>query len=231
MASIVDLLGQILPSDKIKASIIDRYAFAGDAGFYYLLPQAIVQPDHVDEIKRLFNFARGNKIPLTFRAAGTSLSGQSITDGILVDLSRHWKNIQALEDGNLVQVQPSAIGAHVNHLLKKNARKIGPDPASISAAMMGGILSNNSSGMCCGVIHNSYHTLKSIHFVLPNGNEYNTSINADYDRFRDNDKDIFEGLKKLRESVLSNEKLIDKIRRKYKIKNTVGYCINAFGDY
>ncbi|MGL6268211.1 MAG: FAD-binding and (Fe-S)-binding domain-containing protein [Chitinophagaceae bacterium] len=231
MASIVDLLGQILPSDKIKTALIDRYAFAGDAGFYYLLPQAIVQPDNVDEIKRLFKFAGANKIPLTFRAAGTSLSGQSITDGILVDLSRHWKNMEALNDGYFVKVQPSAIGAHVNHLLKKHARKIGPDPASISAAMMGGILSNNSSGMCCGVIHNSYHTLSGIHFILPNGNEYDTSIKADYDRFAVNDKDIFAGILALRDTVLSNEKLLEKIRRKYKIKNTVGYCINAFADY
>ena len=231
MASIVDLLGQILPSEKIKAALIDRYAFAGDAGFYYLLPQAIVQPDNVDEIKHLLNFARVNKIPLTFRAAGTSLSGQSITDGILVDLSRHWKNIQAFDDGNFVKVQSSAIGAHVNHVLKKHARKIGPDPASISAAMMGGILSNNSSGMCCGVVHNSYHTLESIHFVLPNGNEYDTAIKADYDRFSVDDKGIFDGILKLRETVLSNKNLLEKIRRKYKIKNTVGYCINAFADY
>lgn len=231
MASIVELLGQILPSDKIKTSLIDRYAFAGDAGFYYLLPQAIVQPDNLDEIKRLFDFAKLHKIPLTFRAAGTSLSGQSITDGILVDLSRHWKNIQSMDDGHLVQVQPSAIGAHVNHLLKKHARKIGPDPASINAAMMGGILSNNSSGMCCGVIHNSYHTLSSIHFVLPNGNEYNTAVKSDYDRFRERDKDIYTGIEALRQQVLSNQNLVEKIRRKYKIKNTVGYSINAFADY
>jgi D-lactate dehydrogenase len=231
MASIVELLGQILPSDKIKASLIDRYAFAGDAGFYYLLPQAIVQPDNVDEIKQLFHFAAIHKVPLTFRAAGTSLSGQSITDGILVDLSRHWKKIQSMDDGKLVQVQPSAIGAHVNHLLKKHARKIGPDPASITAAMMGGILSNNSSGMCCGVVHNSYHTLESIQFVLPNGNEYNTAVKTDYDRFRELDKDIYHGIETLRQQVLSNQNLLEKIRRKYKIKNTVGYCINAFADY
>jgi D-lactate dehydrogenase len=231
MASIVDLLGQILPSDKIKASIIDRYAFAGDAGFYYLLPQAIVQPDNVDEIKSLFNFAKIHLIPLTFRAAGTSLSGQSITDGILVDLSRHWKNIQALDEGNLVQTQPAAIGAHVNHHLQKFARKIGPDPASINAAMMGGILSNNSSGMCCGVVHNAYHTLESIHFILPNGNEYNTAVKADYDRFEEFDKDIFNGIVALRQQVLSNQQLVANIRRKYKIKNTVGYCMNAFADY
>ena len=180
MSSIAHLLQQILPSNKIKATLIDRYAFAGDAGFYYLLPQAIVQPDSLEEIKQLFLFAKQHTIPLTFRAAGTSLSGQSITDGILVDLSRNWKKVTPLEDGNFVKVQPAAIGAHVNHALKTHGKKIGPDPASISAAMMGGILSNNSSGMCCGVQHNSYHTLQSIHFILLNGNDYNTADAAAY---------------------------------------------------
>ena len=231
MSSIDHLLRQILPSNKINATLIDRYAFAGDAGFYYLLPQAIVQPDSIEEIKQLFVFATQNKIPLTFRAAGTSLSGQSITDGILVDLSRNWKKVAPLEDGNFVQVQPAAIGAHVNHALKLHGKKIGPDPASISAAMMGGILSNNSSGMCCGVQHNSYHTLQSIHFVLPNGSEYNTCDKQAYIRFEQEDTKLFDGIKALQKTVLENEGLIKKINNKYKIKNTVGYSINAFVDY
>ena len=231
MSSIAHLLQQILPSNKIKATLIDRYAFAGDAGFYYLLPQAIVQPDSLEEIKQLFLFAKQHTIPLTFRAAGTSLSGQSITDGILVDLSRNWKKVTPLEDGNFVKVQPAAIGAHVNHALKTHGKKIGPDPASISAAMMGGILSNNSSGMCCGVQHNSYHTLQSIHFILLNGNDYNTADAAAYTRFEQEDRQIFDGIKTLQKAVLENEGLVQKISYKYKIKNTVGYCINAFVDY
>ena len=231
MSSIADLLQQILPSNKIKATLIDRYAFAGDAGFYYLLPQAIVQPDSLEEIKKLFFFAKQHNIPLTFRAAGTSLSGQSITDGILVDLSRNWKKITPLEEGNFVQVQPAAIGAHVNHALKVHGKKIGPDPASISAAMMGGILSNNSSGMCCGVQHNSYHTLQSIHFVLPNGNDYNTADKDAYTRFEQDDRQIFDEIKRLKKTVLENEGLTRKISYKYKIKNTVGYSINAFVDF
>ena len=231
MSSIAHLLQQILPSNKIKATLIDRYAFAGDAGFYYLLPQAIVQPDSIEEIKQLFFFARQHAIPLAFRAAGTSLSGQSITDGILIDLSRNWKKVTPLEEGNFVQVQPAAIGAHVNHALKVHGKKIGPDPASISAAMMGGILSNNSSGMCCGVQHNSYHTLQSIQFILPNGNDYNTADKDDYIRFEQDDRQIFDGIKALQKTVLENEGLVQKIGYKYKIKNTVGYSINAFVDF
>lgn len=231
MPDISKQLEQILPSHKIKSKLIDRHAFAADAGFYYLLPQAIVQPSTIEEIKRLFTFAHQHKTSLTFRAAGTSLSGQSITDGILVDLSRNWKKIQPLNNGEQIAVQPAAIGAHVNHALKKFQKKIGPDPASITAAMMGGILSNNSSGMCCGVQFNSYHTLDSIHFVLPNGNEYNTANKVDYQRFEATDKEISQGILQLKKQILSKDALVQKIRTKYKIKNTVGYSINAFLDY
>ena len=231
MTNIARQLQQILPPEKIKAKLIDRHAFAADAGFYYLLPQAVVQPDSVDEIKKIFSFSKQYNIPLTFRAGGTSLSGQSISDGILVDLSRNWKKIEPLQNGELVKVQPAAIGAHVNHALKPFQKKIGPDPASITAAMMGGILSNNSSGMCCGVQCNSYHTLQSIRFVLPNGREYDTANKEDYSRFETNDKNIYEGIASLRKTVLQNENLLNRIRTKYKIKNTVGYSINAFIDY
>jgi len=216
---------------KLRLKLIDRHAFAGDAGFYYLLPKAIVQPDSVEDIRQLFLFAKENNTPITFRTGGTSLSGQSITDGILVDLSKHWKKITPIDNGAFIQVQPAAIGSHVNHALKNYAAKIGPDPASISAAMMGGILSNNSSGMCCGVIHNSYHTLRSIHFVLPNGNEYDTAVQEDYDRFEKNDTSIAEGITALQKNILANEPLVTKIKSKYKIKNTVGYSINAFIDH
>jgi len=231
MPGIAESLNKILPAEKIKARLIDRHAFAADAGFYYLLPQAVVQPDSIEEIKKLFVFAKQNKIPLTFRTGGTSLSGQSITDGILVDLSRNWKKVEPFENGNYVKVQPAAIGAHVNHYLKPFSRKIGPDPASITAAMMGGILSNNSSGMCCGVQFNAYHTMSTIHFILPNGNEYDTANKDDYARFEKEDSAIFDGIAALRSEVLKNENLVSKIRTKYKIKNTVGYSINSFIDY
>ena len=231
MQNIAVELRKYFSDNKLKLSLTDRYAFAGDAGFYYLLPQAIIQPDSVEDIQQLFLFAKTHTIPLTFRAGGTSLSGQSITDGILVDLSRHWKKIVPLDQGLRIKIEPAAIGVHVNHYLKPFARKIGPDPASITAAMMGGILSNNSSGMCCGVIHNSYHTLQSIKFVLPNGHVYDTAIPEDFHRFLLMDEEIAKGITLLKESVLQNETLVEKIKSKYRIKNTVGYSVNAFIDF
>ncbi len=231
MQNIAVELRKYFSDNKLKLSLTDRYAFAGDAGFYYLLPQAIVQPDSVEDIQQLFIFAKTYTVPLTFRTGGTSLSGQSISDGILVDLSKHWKKIVPLNKGLRIKVEPAAIGAHVNHQLKPYSTKIGPDPASITAAMMGGILSNNSSGMCCGVSHNSYHTLQSIKFVLPNGHIYDSSLPEDYDRFLTQELEIAKGIQLLKQTVVENKSLVEKIKSKYLIKNTVGYSINAFIDF
>ena len=224
-------LFEILPKERVKTRLIDRYAYASDASHFYLVPKAVVQPRSIEEIQKLFEFSHLNKINLTFRAGGTSLSGQGVTDGILVDLSNYWRKVRPENDGQTVRVEPAVIGAHVNIALKKYGRKIGPDPASINAAMMGGILSNNSSGMCCGVVNNSYHTLKYLTFVLPNGLVFNTERGEDYTRFEKEAADIAEGISVLRDEVLKNKFLVERIRKKYRQKNTVGYCMNAFIDF
>ena len=226
-----DKLHEILPKDRIKGRLIDRYAYASDASHFYLVPKVVVQPNTIDEIQKLFAFSHTHQESLTFRAAGTSFSGQGVTDGILVDLSNYWRQVRPEEGGSKVRVQPGVIGAHVNLALKKYGKKMGPDPASINACMMGGILSNNSSGMCCGVTNNSYHTLQFLTFVLPNGHAYNTENPNDYDRLEKDDPELSQGLIALRDQVRDNPPLVARIRKKYRQKNTVGYCINAFLDY
>lgn len=222
---------EFLPPERVKTRYIDRVSYGADAGFYFLLPQAVVKPVSEEEVVRLFAFSHQHAVPLVFRTGGTSLSGQSITDGILVDLSQFWNKIAIEENGSLVRVQPGITGAMVNGWLKKYRRKIGPDPSSINAAMMGGILSNNSSGMCCGVSLNAYHTTRFIKFILPNGKSFSTEIADDYVRFEKECGDIFNELAAIRKEITSNPQLFETIRRKYITKNTVGYAINAFIDH
>jgi len=162
-------LRTILGSGRVLDRAIDRIAFSSDASFYSLIPQAIVQPATLEEIDALFHFSRTQKVPLVFRAGGTSLSGQAITNGVLVDISRYWRMSEVLDDGRAIRVQPGVIGQVANDRLKPYGAKIGPDPASINVARVGGILSNNASGMCCGVTHNAYHTLRSMKLMLPSG--------------------------------------------------------------
>jgi D-lactate dehydrogenase len=224
-------LQKILPKERIRTRYIDLISFASDAGFYQLIPKAVVQPIGEEEIIALFKFSQANKIPIVFRAGGTSLSGQSITDGILIDLSQHWNRIKLENGGDEVRVQPGITGTMVNLHLKKSMRKIGPDPSSISSAMMGGILSNNSSGMCCGVKLNSYHTTKYVRFILPNGNTYTTERKEDYSRFKSECKELHDELQSIREDILKNSELNARIRSKYLTKNTVGYSLNSFIDH
>ena len=224
-------LKKILPAARIKTRYIDLVSFASDAGFYYLVPKAVVQPAGEQEIVALFRFSHQHNIPLVFRTGGTSLSGQSITDGILVDLSQFWDKITIEESGNLVRVQPGITGQMVNTFLKKYNRKIGPDPSSISAAMMGGILSNNASGMCCGVKLNSYHTTKFIRFILPDGKVFSTEDVNDYARFKNECAGLYQILTDLKARIELNGTLYSKIRNKYQTKNTVGYSLNAFIDH
>ena len=225
------LLEVILPKERIKCRLIDLVAYASDAGFYYLRPQAVVRPIDEKEIISLLEFSHQNKIPITFRTGGTSLSGQSISDGILVDLSQYWNQLLIEDSGNRVRVQPGITGAMVNTYLKKYKRKIGPDPSSIDAAMIGGILSNNSSGMCCGVSLNSYHTTKHIRFILPCGKSFSTEIEGDYNRLEQECPDIYSSILRLKQQIAENPVLSDRIRKKYLTKNTVGYSLNAFIDY
>jgi D-lactate dehydrogenase len=224
-------LAAFIESSRILTRPIDRIAFASDASLYRLIPRAVVQPVNVEEVRRLFLYSREQKIPLTFRAGGTSLSGQAITDGILVDVDRFWRGAQVEEDGRLLRVQPGLIGQQANQMLKVYGAKIGPDPASITAARLGGILSNNASGMCCGVTQNAYHTLRSMTFLLPSGTVIDTAAADANAQFRKLEPELTAGLLDLKQQLQSNPALSARIREKYRMKNTTGYSLNAFLDY
>jgi D-lactate dehydrogenase len=229
--SLGDSLAQIINRERVLTRPIERIAYASDASFYRLIPQAVVLAKGVEEIQGLFQFSRTHRVPMTFRAAGTSLSGQAVTDGILVEVAKHWREVRVEEGGRKVRVQPGVIGGHVNQALKGYRAKMGPDPASINTCMMGGILSNNSSGMCCGVTQNAYHTLHSITFVLPSGTAIDTAHPEADEIFRQQEPALCRGLLDVKREIEANPQLYERIRAKYRMKNTTGYSLNAFVDF
>lgn len=224
-------LADFLPAERIHARSLDRYAYARDASFYRLIPKVVVEPISEQEVATLFHLSRQHGVPLVFRAAGTSLSGQAITDGILALIGRHWRGYRIADSGEQVTLQPGIIGAHANRYLQEFERKIGPDPASIQACYIGGIVANNASGMCCGVEHNAYHTLDSARFILPNGLIFDTSRSDADDELKAAAPDLHEGLLALRQRLLDDDALTTRIRDKYQRKNTMGYSLNALLDY
>ncbi len=229
--SIGTSLSALLSSGRVLTRPLDLAAYASDASFYTLTPAAVVRPKDTSEIKALCAWSRSHRVPLTFRAAGTSLSGQAITNGVLVDLSRHWRALTVLDGGARVRVGPGVVGGIVNAYLARHGVKLGPDPASIGACMIGGIVANNSSGMCCGIEHNAYRTLESLRFVLPSGTEVDTAAAGAEESFSAEEPAIARGIMGLKSRIESDPRLVERIRTKYRMKNTMGYALNAFLDF
>ncbi len=226
-----DALKDIFDKDRILDGDLWREVYARDASYFRIPPKAIVRPRDIGEIGRLLELARRTGIGVTFRAAGTSLSGQSVNDGIICEIRNGWHRYDIRDNGHRVWFEPGVTAAQLNAYLRPHHTRIGPDPASSSAAMMGGILSNNSSGMQAGVEHNSYHTLRSIEFMLANGHRYDSAVEADRRRFARDEADLCRGLMDIRARILADDEMREKIVRKYRIKNVTGYAMNAFVDF
>jgi D-lactate dehydrogenase len=224
-------LREIVDGGQVLTRPIDLATYACDASMYRLEPLAVVRPRTIEQVQRLLAFCRRERVSMTFRTAGTSLSGQAVTDGVLVDLTRDWRQAEVLDQGRRIRVDPGVVGAAVNARLRPFGAKIGPDPASLEACMIGGILANNSSGMCCGVEKNAYHTLDSLVFVLPSGTVIDTATPSADEEFRRAEPALAAGLLELRNEIASQPELQARIRRKYLTKNTTGYSLNALIDF
>ncbi len=210
--------------------MLDLVKYASDASPYRLLPRAVVMARDTDDIAKTLAYAREKKIPVTFRAGGTSLNGQGQTDGILIDVRRHWTGVQVEQDGERVRVKPGTVLGRANAVLAEYSRRIGPDPASTDIACVGGVIANNSGGMRCGVVHDAYQTLRALKLVLPSGTVIDTEAPDAEERFAAAEPELCRGLLEIRDEILADAELTDRIRRKFRIKNTMGYRLCAFLD-
>ena len=226
-----DEISTKISKDKIFTDKLHTLAYGTDASFYRLIPKIVIKADNAKEVQDIIELSNSMNLSITFRAAGTSLSGQAISDSILIITSRNFSNFKIASDASFISLQPALTGAQANGLLARYSKKIGPDPASINAAMIGGIAANNASGMCCGISQNSYKTLKSMKLIFADGTKLDTACNESKDAFRKSHKEFLEQLKEFSRETKSNEELRAKIEKKFKIKNTCGYSINALIDF
>ena len=226
-----DEISTKISKDKIFTDKLHTLAYGTDASFYRLIPKIVIKTDNAKEVQDIIELSNSMNLSITFRAAGTSLSGQAISDSILIITSRNFSNFKISPDASFISLQPALTGAQANGLLARYSKKIGPDPASINAAMIGGIAANNASGMCCGISQNSYKTLKSMKLIFADGAKLDTACNESKDAFRKTHKEFLEQLKEFSRETKSNEELRAKIERKFKIKNTCGYSINSLIDF
>ncbi|MBL4911475.1 MAG: FAD-binding oxidoreductase [Alteromonadaceae bacterium] len=224
-------LSYFIENDNIITRDIQRFAYGTDASFYRLIPAIVVRINTQNQLEQLILFAQKCQLPITFRAAGTSLSGQAITDNVLVLLSHHWQQYEIMNNGEQIKLQTGIIGAQANKLLQPYGRKIGPDPASINSCKIGGIAANNASGMCCGVKNNSYHTLTAINLVFADGSVLNTADDDSKKKFLATHPTQIQQLQSLAEQIKQNPSLLQRVQHKYRLKNTTGYGINALIDF
>ena len=231
MNSLVDDLLRILPARRVVTDELRRLAYGTDASFYRLVPEVVAIVETENEVRALLAAARTHTRPVTFRAAGTSLSGQAVTDGVLALVGEGFATCEIAPDALSVRLGCGIVGGQVNARLAPFGRKIGPDPASINACKVGGIAANNASGMCCGTSQNSYRTMASIRVVLADGALLDTGDAVSVEQFRASHGGLLDGLAGMAEQVRADAALAERIRRKFRIKNTTGYSLNALVDF
>ena len=220
-----------IETSRLYTDEIRNLAYGTDAGFYRLIPQIIIRAKDEAEVQKAVILANKYNLPVTFRAAGTSLAGQAITDSILIIAGKHWEDFDVLKNGEAIRMQPGMVGSRVNKVLAPYGKKLGPDPASINSAMIGGIVMNNASGMNCGTHENSYKTILSARLIFADGTILDTGDDTSKADFKKTHGDFIRRIEELRDKVRANKTLAERIRYKYSIKNTTGLSINPFIDY
>ncbi|HAL66647.1 FAD-binding and (Fe-S)-binding domain-containing protein [Pseudomonas sp. DE0010] len=222
---------RLIPAERRFDDPTSTLAFGTDASFYRLIPKLVVRVESEDEVVGLIKLAQRERVPITFRAAGTSLSGQAISDSVLIVLGDNWNGREVRGQGEQIRLQPGVIGAQANAWLAPFGRKIGPDPASINACKIGGIVANNASGMCCGTAQNTYHTLAGLRLVLADGTCLDSEDPASVAAFQKSHAPLLDALARLGRETRANTALAERIRHKYRLKNTTGLSLNALVDF
>ncbi|HEY5895548.1 MAG TPA: FAD-binding and (Fe-S)-binding domain-containing protein [Chthoniobacterales bacterium] len=225
-----DELTDLLGAPQVFSRVTDLIRFATDASPYRMIPKVVVMPRDVADVRAVFSYAKTKKLPVTIRASGSSLSGQSQGDGILLEARRHWAGWTVEEQGRRLRTRPGSILYRLNLALAGHGYRLGPDPASASVCTAGGVVANNSSGMCCGTAQNSYKTLSSLTFLLPSGTLIDTAEADAETKFAEAEPDLALGLMDIKREIEADPDLVTRMRRKFGIKNTTGYHMEAFLD-
>lgn len=222
---------QLIPAERYFDDPIATLAFGTDASFYRLIPKLVLRIESESEVVALLKLANQYQVAITFRAAGTSLSGQAVTDSVLLVLGENWQQREVRGLGEQIRLQPGVIGAQANSALSKFQRKIGPDPASINSCKVGGIVANNASGMCCGTAQNSFNTIAAMRIVLFDGTVLDTEDALSVAAFKQSHAQLLNDLALLGAQTRANTVLREKIQHKYRLKNTTGFSLNALTEF
>jgi D-lactate dehydrogenase len=220
----------LLGAERVLARAIDLVAYASDASPYRRLPAVVVMAHDAEDVGKVLAYARRTGTPVNFRGGGTSLSGQGGTNGILIDVRRWFSGVRIEDGGERARIRAGTLLGLANRLLARHGFKLGPDPASKDIATLGGVIANNSGGMRCGVTWDPYSTVESMTLVLASGTVIDTAAPDAEQQFAQAEPELAQGLLELRQELLADEELAQRVRRKYEIKNVTGYRLCALLD-
>lgn len=232
MHKLINDLRQYIPAERIYDHPALVSTFAVDASYFEPQAKLVVDVRSIDEIVRVLEVCSENNMGVTFRGAGTAVSGQACGNGVLVRLKGpFWNKIEVIEDGKKFWSGSAPSGLDVNQELAPYGRMMGADPASLASASMGGIIADNSAGMCCMIEENCYNSVIGMRFILADGTYLDTTDDVSVAEFRVSHKNLLAELSSMRAEIIADKDVVARIKKKYSIKNTIGYMVNSFIDY
>ena len=163
------LAGRIKGETRTDAATL--HAYATDASVYRIVPQAVVIAAALEDIAVTLEACRADGVPLTMRGAGTSLAGQAIGAGVIVDVSRLDQIVSVDAEARLARVQPGVVQADLDAAAREHGLCFGPDTATASRATLGGMVGNDSAGMRSAVYGRTSHRISRLHVLLADGTE------------------------------------------------------------
>nr|WP_319569985.1 FAD-linked oxidase C-terminal domain-containing protein [uncultured Draconibacterium sp.] len=151
---------------------VQRVLYSTDASQYKEMPQAVTKPKNKDDIKKIIAFARENNTSIIPRGAGTSLAGQVVGNGIVVDVSKYMnKIVEFNKDENYVIVEPGVVLAELNQFLAQHSLQFGPETSTANRCVIGGMLGNNSCGLHSLVYGSVRQHVLEVDAILSDGSE------------------------------------------------------------
>lgn len=228
--ALVELETQI--EGELQFDDLTRTIFATDASAYQEPPTAVAFPKSDNDIQRLIKFANQHQIGLIPRTAGTSLAGQVVGSGIVVDVSKHFTKILEVDtDAKTVRVQPGVIRDELNLELAKHGLLFGPETSTANRAMIGGMLGNNSCGSN-SVVYGSTrdHTLEIKGFLSDGTPASFKSVSLDQFREKMDQKGLEGSIYKQVFNLLNDSQLQNEIREQFPKpeidRRNTGYAID-----
>ncbi len=221
---------------ELYTDLSTRLMYATDASAYRELPMAVCRPSHEQDIISLVAFARDHQLTLIPRAAGTSLAGQVVGRGLVVDISRHMTRILEVDaDRQWVKVQPGVIMDELNQELRPSGLFFSPETSTSNRCMIGGMIGNNSSGLHSVVYGTTRDHLLSVRVVLSDGSvaEFGELDRAGFDAkctLESREGEIYRNIRK----ILDNKENIAAIRAEFPdpevVRRNTGYALDELAN-